>query len=105
MVCDRAGDMPEGRRRLGLYYRDMRHLSIFDLKVNGQRPRLLASSSEQNYVCDMQLANPTIKTMSSSRISCPRPNGPWTGWSTTATARGTATCCLPPAGLVYLVWS
>lgn len=60
MVSDDQGDMPEGRRRLGLYYRDMRYLSLFEMKVNGQRPRLLSSSSEQNYVCDIQMANPTI---------------------------------------------
>ena len=61
MVSDEQGDMPEGRRRLGLYYRDMRYLSIFEMTINGQRPRLLSSSSEQNYVCDIQLANPTIE--------------------------------------------
>lgn len=61
MVSDEQGDLPEGRRRLGLYYRDMRHLSIFGMTVNGQRPRLLSSSSEQNYVCDIQMANPTIE--------------------------------------------
>ena len=61
MVSDELGDMPEGRRHLGLYYHDMRYLSIFDLTINGQKPRLLASSSEQNYVSDIQLANPTIE--------------------------------------------
>ncbi len=61
MVSDELGDMPEGRRHLGLYYHDMRYLSIFDLTINGQKPRLLASSSEQNYVCDIQLANPTTE--------------------------------------------
>ncbi|MFQ5987716.1 MAG: glycogen debranching N-terminal domain-containing protein [Dehalococcoidia bacterium] len=60
MVSDEQGDMPEGRRRLGLYYRDMRYLSIFEMTINGQGPRLLSSSSEQNYVCDIQLANPTM---------------------------------------------
>ena len=61
MVSDEIGDMPEGRRRLGLYYRDMRYLSIFEMTVNEQRPRLLSASSEQNYVCDIQMANPTIE--------------------------------------------
>jgi glycogen debranching enzyme len=61
MVSDELGDMPEGRRRLGLYYRDMRYLSIFEMTINGQQPRLLSSSSEQNYVCDIQMANPTIE--------------------------------------------
>ena len=61
MVSDELGDMPEGRRHLGLYYHDMRYLSIFELTINGQKPRLLASSSEQNYICDIQLANPTLR--------------------------------------------
>ncbi len=61
MVSNEFGDMPEGRRRLGLYYRDMRFLSDFDLTIDGQKPRLLASSSEQNHVVDIQMANPTIE--------------------------------------------
>ena len=61
IVSDEQGDMPQGRRRLGLYYRDTRYLSIFEMTIDGQRTRLLSSSSEQNYVCDIQLANPTIE--------------------------------------------
>jgi len=61
MVCNELGNMPLGRRRLGLYYRDMRYLSLFDMAIAGQRPRLLSSSSEQNYVCDIQMANPTLE--------------------------------------------
>jgi len=61
LVSDELGDIPEGRRRLGLYYRDTRYLSIFDLTINSQRPRLMASSSQQNYACDIQLASPTIQ--------------------------------------------
>ncbi len=61
MVSDEMGDMPLGRRRLGLYYRDTRYLSVLEMTIDGQSPRLLSSSSEQNYVCDIQLANPTIE--------------------------------------------
>jgi glycogen debranching enzyme len=61
MVSDEMGDVPEGRRRLGLYYRDMRYLSIFGLAINGQKPRLLGSSSELNYAGVVQMANPTIE--------------------------------------------
>ena len=42
LVSDELGDIAEGRRRLGLYCRDTRYLSIFDLTINGQKPRLLA---------------------------------------------------------------
>lgn len=61
LVCDTMGDIPEGRRRLGLYYRDTRHLSIFELTINRQKPRPLASSWQQDYVCDLLLANPTLQ--------------------------------------------
>ncbi|MBE9501389.1 MAG: amylo-alpha-1,6-glucosidase [Chloroflexi bacterium] len=61
MVSDELGDTAAGRRRLGLYYRDTRYLSLFEMTINEQRPRLLSSSNEQNYVCDIQLANPTIE--------------------------------------------
>lgn len=55
------GDIPGGRRHFGLYHHDMRYLSAFTMTVNKLEPRLLSSSSEQNYVCDIQMANPTLK--------------------------------------------
>ena len=60
LVTDKFGDIPRGRRRLGLYHSDTRHLSLFELTVNGERPRHLASSCRQTAVCDIQLANPTM---------------------------------------------
>lgn len=60
MLSDELGDIPQTRRRLGLYYRDTRYLSIFELKLSGQELRHLASSCRQNAVCDIQLANPTV---------------------------------------------
>jgi len=64
MVSDEIGDMPQGRRRLGLYYHDTRYLSILDIIINGQKPRLLTSSSEQNYIATIQMANPTLELAS-----------------------------------------
>jgi len=61
MVSDEQGDVLPGRRRLGLYYRDTRYLSLFDMTIEGLKPRLLSSSSEQDYICDIQMANPTIQ--------------------------------------------
>ena len=60
MVSDEMGDMPRGRRRLGLYCCDTRFLSVMETTIGGQQPRLLASSSELNYVCEVQMANPTM---------------------------------------------
>jgi hypothetical protein len=42
MVSDDLGNIPERKRRLGLYYRDTRYLSIFELTINGHRLRHLA---------------------------------------------------------------
>lgn len=61
MVSDEIGDMPRGRRRLGLYCCDTRFLSIWETTIGRQQPRLLASSSDLDYVCDVQMANPTLE--------------------------------------------
>jgi len=61
MVTDEIGDMPEGRRHLGLYHHDTRYLSILNMIINGQKPRLLTSSSEQNYIAVIQMSNPTLE--------------------------------------------
>jgi len=39
MGSDDLGGIPEGRRRLGLYYRGTRYPSIFELTINGHRLR------------------------------------------------------------------
>jgi len=61
VVSDEAGDMPEGRRRLGLYYHDTRYLSILEMRLSGREPRFLSSSAECNYVAIARMANPTIE--------------------------------------------
>ncbi|MFW6125785.1 MAG: glycogen debranching N-terminal domain-containing protein [Chloroflexota bacterium] len=37
MVSDELGDVPRGRRRLGLYYHDTRFLSILETTIGGQQ--------------------------------------------------------------------
>ncbi len=69
-----VGDIPGGRRHFGLYYHDMRYLSVFTMTVNGLQPRLLSSSSEQNYICDIQMANPTM-TLSNGMVAMARSIG------------------------------
>ncbi|MFC1978829.1 glycogen debranching N-terminal domain-containing protein [Chloroflexota bacterium] len=71
LSADDMGDIPGGRRHFGLYYHDMRYLSVFTMTVNGLKPRLLSSSSEQNYICDMQMANPTM-TLSNGMVAMAR---------------------------------
>lgn len=60
-VTDDMGEMPEGRRRLGLYYHDTRYLSILETRINEKTPRLMSSSADENYVAIAQMANPTIE--------------------------------------------
>lgn len=44
----------------GLYYHDMRFLSTFELRINGQEPVLLSANGEDNYVATFQLVNPRL---------------------------------------------
>ena len=61
LVADRAGDIKalnlEGH---GLYYRDMRHLSLFELDITGTRLILLSASGELNFMSNLQFANDTL---------------------------------------------
>jgi glycogen debranching enzyme len=45
---------------MGLYYKDTRYLSQFELKVNGAIPVLLSSSAERGYMSYVDLTNPDI---------------------------------------------
>ncbi|UCC59876.1 MAG: hypothetical protein JSV02_09075, partial [Dehalococcoidia bacterium] len=62
LIGDYLGDIPRTRRHLGLYYKDTRYLSMFELYLSGYKPRHMASSCRQDCVCDIQLANPTIES-------------------------------------------
>src|SRR5438552_6121479 len=61
LVADRAGDIKalnlEGH---GLYYRDTRHLGLFELDVTGTRLILLSASGELNFMSNLQFANDTL---------------------------------------------
>src|SRR5438270_12457669 len=58
VVADRDGDIKalnlEGQ---GLYYRDRRHLSLFEMAVNGTRLTLLSSTGELNFMSNQQFTN------------------------------------------------
>jgi glycogen debranching enzyme len=58
-LSDRFGDVPQDNQAaLGLYCRDTRFLSRFELTVNELRPVLLHSSTERNYWQIVELAYP-----------------------------------------------
>jgi glycogen debranching enzyme len=58
VVTDRDGDIKalnlEGQ---GLYYRDRRHLSLFEMAINGTRLTLLSSAGELNFLSNLQFSN------------------------------------------------
>ncbi len=59
LVTDRYGDVPEGNTAaLGLYHKDTRFLSGFELRVNEAKPLLLHSSTERNYSQIVEVAYP-----------------------------------------------
>jgi glycogen debranching enzyme len=59
LLTDVHGDMPRGNTAaLGLYHKDTRFLSRFELTMNRARPLLLHSSTERNYSQVVELAYP-----------------------------------------------
>src|SRR5918912_248851 len=59
VTTDTMGDMPVGDS-LGLYYNDTRYLSLYSLSIEGKQPVLLSSSSEHNFMANLQLTNPAL---------------------------------------------
>src|ERR687885_2147548 len=61
LVADRAGDVKalnlEGH---GLYFRDTRHLSLFEMDISGTRLTLLSAAGELNFMSNLQFANDTL---------------------------------------------
>lgn len=57
LISQHDGDVPLGETALGLYFYDTRHLSSFQLRLDGQPLELLTSSDEQIYRATMLLTN------------------------------------------------
>lgn len=61
-LTDENGNIPENHPYgPGLYTKDTRFLSKFDLKINGEDPILLASESDKSYFTEMILTNPHME--------------------------------------------
>ncbi|MFO7274441.1 MAG: amylo-alpha-1,6-glucosidase [Bacillota bacterium] len=59
LLTDERGDIPAGGPGgLGLYTRDTRFLSRFELRINGAPPLVLRSESDRNYAARILLLNP-----------------------------------------------
>ncbi|HET7627649.1 MAG TPA: amylo-alpha-1,6-glucosidase [Bacillales bacterium] len=71
LVTDAKGNIPKNHDYgLGLYTKDTRYLSQFDLKINGQEPNLLFSKADENYAASIMLTNPELERDGS--LSLPR---------------------------------
>ncbi|TFE22869.1 amylo-alpha-1,6-glucosidase [Cohnella luojiensis] len=58
LTTDKSGDIPaENSAGLGLYMKDTRFLNRMELFINGEKPLLLTSSAEENYVANILLTN------------------------------------------------
>ena len=61
VVSDGRGDFPvDDEGGLGLYRRDCRFLSGYELRLNGHQPILLNNSVDRAYVATFQLVNPAL---------------------------------------------
>ncbi|MEO6350632.1 MAG: glycogen debranching N-terminal domain-containing protein [Candidatus Limnocylindrales bacterium] len=60
MLCDAYGDVHIDSRGLGLYERDTRVLSLYELRLNGIRPVVLRAGPAVNYRGTIQMTNPDL---------------------------------------------
>ncbi|WP_053372638.1 amylo-alpha-1,6-glucosidase [Paenibacillus sp. FJAT-27812] len=62
LMTDRNGDIPEGDiSGKGLYTKDTRFLSRMEIRINGQKPILLSSAADDNYISTIRLTNPHME--------------------------------------------
>jgi glycogen debranching enzyme len=63
LVSDAAGDIAahnvDGQ---GLYWRDTRFLSLYELRLGPGQPQLLSSTGEHNFMTTLQFGNPAFQT-------------------------------------------
>ena len=73
LVADRVGDVKafnlDGH---GLYYRDTRFLSLFELSIPGTRLTLLSATGELNFMNTLQFANDTLIGPNGEVVAEPR---------------------------------
>ncbi|WHY20185.1 amylo-alpha-1,6-glucosidase [Paenibacillus sp. G2S3] len=62
LMTDKGGDIPDNDQSgLGLYTRDTRFLSRMEIRINNQRPILLSSAADENYISTIRLTNPHME--------------------------------------------
>jgi len=61
LLCDRYGDMPkDNEAALGLYFRDTRFLSHYELLIDDMRPTFLHSEVDRNYSMLVETTLPVV---------------------------------------------
>lgn len=69
LVTDQSGDVPpDNPGGFGLYTRDTRFLSRFDLTVNGRKPLFLSNSVTKHYIATFQAVNPPLSLTDVMRV-------------------------------------
>jgi len=62
LMTDRNGDIPENDvSGQGLYTKDTRFISRMEIRINGQKPILLSSAADENYISTIRLTNPHME--------------------------------------------
>ncbi|MDZ5471216.1 amylo-alpha-1,6-glucosidase [Bacillus sp. 31A1R] len=62
LLTDTKGNIPLNHPYgLGLYSKDTRFLSKFDIRINGEEPILLSSDASENYMAQILLTNPHME--------------------------------------------
>lgn len=62
LLTDKSGNIPENHTYgLGLYTKDTRFLSRWDVRINGKDPILLSSDADQNHLTTILLTNPHME--------------------------------------------
>ena len=70
LYANEEGNLAGGSQGMGLYYRDTRFLSYYELTIDGRPPVLLSSSAERAYMSYVDLTNPDV--WDDGRISIPQ---------------------------------
>jgi glycogen debranching enzyme len=60
LYANQEGDLVGGFQGMGLYYRDTRFLSHYELRIEDRPPVLLSSSAERSYMSYVDLTNPDL---------------------------------------------
>lgn len=62
LMTDKDGDILENESSgFGLYTKDTRFLSKLETRINGQKPILLSSAADENYISTIRLTNPHME--------------------------------------------